>query len=106
VTTREAVKEVKMGLADIPKELSKVSKEHLDMEIARAGMIAELDAISLYEQMAAMTENQLLKKVLLDVACEEKTHMGEFQAMLLMYDQEQQKELEGGRKEVEEMKAS
>jgi len=93
-------------LSDIPKELSKVDKEHRDMEIARAGMIAELDAINLYEQMAAMTDNVLLKKVLLDIAREEKTHMGEFQTVLLMEDQEQVRELEGGREEVEEMKDS
>lgn len=93
-------------LSDIPKELSKVDKEHRDMEIARAGMIAELDAINLYEQMAAMTDNVLLKKVLLDIAREEKTHMGEFQTVLLMEDQEQVTELEGGREEVEEMKGS
>jgi rubrerythrin len=99
------MKEVEM-LSDIPKELSKVDKEHRDMEIARAGMIAELDAINLYEQMAAMTDNVLLKKVLLDIAREEKTHMGEFQTVLLMEDQEQVRELEGGREEVEEMKDS
>ena len=42
-------------LADIPKRLEGVSKEDLDKEILRVGMIAELDAVSLYEQMAAMT---------------------------------------------------
>ena len=93
-------------LSDIPKELSKVDKDHLDMEIARAGMIAELDAINLYEQMAALTDNMLLKKVLLDIAREEKTHLGEFQAVLLIKDAQQVKELEEGREEVEEMESS
>ncbi|OFW58566.1 MAG: rubrerythrin [Actinobacteria bacterium RBG_19FT_COMBO_54_7] len=93
-------------LSDIPKELSKVDKDHLDMEIARAGMIAELDAINLYEQMAALTDNVLLKKVLLDIAREEKTHLGEFQAVLLIKDAQQVKELEEGREEVEEMESS
>ncbi len=76
----------------------------MDKEICRAGMIAELDAINLYEQMAAMTENEKIKKVLLDIAKEEKTHMGEFQALLLEIDEEQVKELEEGKKEVEEIK--
>jgi rubrerythrin len=40
--------------------------------------------------------------VLLDVAKEEKTHVGEFQALLLLLDPEQTEELEAGRKEVEE----
>jgi len=91
-------------LSDIPKKLEKVKKEDLDKEICRAGMIAELDAINLYEQMAAMTENEKIKKVLLDIAKEEKTHMGEFQALLLEIDEEQVKELEEGKKEVEEIK--
>lgn len=90
-------------LSDIPKNLGKIKKEDLDKEILRAGMIAELDAINLYEQMAAMTENKNIKKILLDIAKEEKTHTGEFQALLLELDAEQKKELEEGKKEVEEL---
>ncbi len=89
-------------LSEIPRNLEKVKKEDLDREILRAGIIAELDAINLYEQMAAMAQNEDIKKVLLDIAREEKTHMGEFQTLLLKEDKEQVKELEAGRKEVEE----
>jgi rubrerythrin len=91
-------------LSEIPKDLSKMSQDELNREICRAGMIAELDAVNLYEQLAAMSDNKLLKDVLLDIAKEEKTHLGEFQALLLMLDAEQVKELEDGREEVEEMK--
>ena len=35
-----------------------------------AGIIAELDAISLYEQMAASAQNDSIEKALLDVAGE------------------------------------
>jgi len=66
-------------------------------------MIAELDAINLYEQLAAMTQNKDLKTVLMDIAKEEKTHAGEFQTLLLKYDPEQEKELGAGRKEVQEL---
>ncbi len=90
-------------LSKIPIALEKMSKKDLDREILRAGIIAELDAINLYEQMAAMTPNENIKKVLLDIAGEEKTHMGEFQALLLKEDKEQLKELEKGKKEVEEL---
>ena len=90
-------------LSQIPFDLNKMKKEDLDKEIARIGMIAELDAINLYEQLAAMCENKKLKKVLLDVAKEEKTHVGEFQTLLLEMDKEQVKELEKGKKEVEEI---
>jgi rubrerythrin len=37
----------------------------------------------------------------LDIAKEEKTHVGEFLTLLLEEDREQQKELEQGKKEVE-----
>jgi rubrerythrin len=94
--------EVANMMSEIPLNLSKVSKETLDKEICRAGMIAELDAISMYEQMAAMTENVSIKKMLLDIAKEEKTHLGEFQTLLLMEDKQQEKELEAGKKEVQD----
>lgn len=90
-------------MSDIPIDLDKVKKEDLDKEILRVGIIAELDAVNLYEQLAAMTENKGIKRLLLDIAKEEKTHVGEFQAMLLKIDKEQVKELEKGKKEVEEL---
>jgi rubrerythrin len=90
-------------LSKIPIELDKIKKEELDNEILRVGIIAELDAINLYEQLAAMTSNEVIKKILLDIAKEEKTHVGEFQTMLLKKDSEQVKELEEGKKEVEEL---
>ncbi|TSA11392.1 MAG: rubrerythrin, partial [Deltaproteobacteria bacterium] len=68
----------------------------------REAIITELDAINLYEQMAALNQNKNLRKILVDVAGEEKTHVGEFQALLLEEDKEQAEELEEGRKEVEE----
>lgn len=90
-------------LSKIPVDFEKLKKEDLDKEILRAGIIAELDAINLYEQMAAATNNKYIRKTLLDIAKEEKTHVGEFQALLLKLDAEQKKELEQGRKEVEEL---
>jgi len=89
-------------LSDLPIDIEKVSKENIDAEILRVGMIAELDAVNLYEQMAAMTQDKDIKKILLDIAKEEKTHIGEFQALLLERDKEQVKELEEGKKEVAE----
>jgi rubrerythrin len=91
-------------LSAIPINLERIAKQDLDKEILRAGIVAELDAINLYEQLAAMTENRNIKRILLDIAKEEKTHAGEFQALLLEADKEQEKGLEEGRKEVDEMK--
>jgi rubrerythrin len=90
-------------LSKIPIDLERIKKEGLDKEILRTAIIAELDAINLYEQMADMTRNGNIKKVLLDIAREEKTHVGEFQALLLIEDKEQVQELEEGKKEVQEL---
>jgi rubrerythrin len=90
-------------LSEIPINLEKIKKEDLDKEILRAGIIAELDAINLYEQMAAMTGREDIRKILLDIAKEEKTHVGEFQTVLLELDKEQGRELEEGGKEVREL---
>ena len=89
-------------MSKLPIDLEKVEKEKIDKEILRVGIIAELDAINLYEQLAAKAQSEDIKKVLLDIAKEEKTHVGEFQALLLKLDEEQVKELEAGKKEVEE----
>ncbi len=90
-------------LSKIPVVLDKVRKRDMDKEILRAAVIAELDAINLYEQMAAVTTDDNIRRVLLDVAKEEKTHVGEFQTLLLRLDKQQEEELESGRKEVEEL---
>jgi len=92
-------------LSRIPIDLERIriKKEDIDKEILRAGIIAELDAINLYEQMAAMTGREDIRKILLDIAKEEKTHVGEFQALLLELDKEQKRELEEGGEEVKEL---
>jgi len=90
-------------LSNIPINLDKVKNEEIDKEILRVGIIAELDAVNLYEQLAAMTSNNNIKMLFLDIAKEEKTHVGEFQALLLTLDKQQAQELEKGKKEVEEL---
>jgi rubrerythrin len=90
-------------LSQIPVDFNKVKKEKLNNEILRAAIIGELDAINLYEQLAALTDNKDISKVMLDIAKEEKTHVGELQTMLLRLDQEQAQELEQGKKEVQEL---
>jgi len=90
-------------LSKIPINLDRIKKEDLDKEILRSAMIAELDAINLYEEMGGMTQDKRLRELLLDVAREEKTHLGEFQALLLKKDLQQKNELDEGKKEVEEL---
>lgn len=90
-------------LSKEPIDLNRVNEKDIDKEILRLGIIAELDAINLYEQLAAKAKNENVKKVMLEVAKEEKEHVGEFQSMLFDMDPEQVEEYEKGKKEVEEM---
>lgn len=90
-------------LSQLPVNIAKTKKEDINKEILRAGMIAELDAVSFYEQMAALTEDENIKKVLLNIAKEEKTHIGEFETLLLRIDREQVSENEKAKKEIEEL---
>jgi rubrerythrin len=90
-------------MSQILVDFTKLKQEDLNKEILRAAIIAELDAVSLYEQLAVLTDKEHIRAVLMEVAREEKTHVGEFQTMLLRLDQEQVQELEHGREEVEEL---
>lgn len=90
-------------LEKTPIKLDALPKEHLHVNLLRLGLIAELDAINLYEQLSAMADDPAIKQVFLDVAKEEKEHVGEFQTLLLRYDKEQVEELAEGKEEVEEM---
>ena len=89
-------------MSQIPLDLDKLDKTIIDKEILRVGIIAELDAVNLYEQLAAKAQDKNIKSMLLDIAKEEKTHVGEFQALLLNRDKQQLEELDEGKKEVKE----
>ena len=90
-------------LAKFPPDSAKLSKVMMDRELLRLGIIAELDAIDLYEQLASATEDKMIKTVFLDIAKEEKTHVGEFLTLLLEKDEEQTKELAKGKEEIMEL---
>ena len=64
---------------------------------------AEYEAIQLYQQTAESTDNELAKKVLIDIANEEKEHAGEFLRLLRELDPEEEKFYKEGYEEVEEM---
>lgn len=90
-------------LQELPRKLEGLDPKLRDLEILRLGIIAELDAINLYEQMANLASDPKIKAALMDIAREEKTHVGEFETLLLKMDQEQVKEMEKGKEEIEEM---
>jgi rubrerythrin len=90
-------------LSTIPFKMENLNKDSLEKEILRVAIIAELDAINLYEQLSSLTNNENLKKVFLDIAKEEKTHFGEFLSFLNMLDIEGKEEILKGEKEVKEL---
>ncbi len=92
-------------MSEIPKGFGKIKEEDprkSDTEIARIGLIAELDAINLYEQLEAIARDPILKKTLKEIAMEEKVHVGEFLEILKRLDPEQVKAIEDGANEVKE----
>jgi rubrerythrin len=77
-----------------------------DTELARsirANIAAEMEAIHLYQGHAEATDNELAKKVLLDIADEERVHVGEFQKLLKILVDDEEALLEKGSAEVTEM---
>lgn len=80
----------------------KLTREELAQAL-RLSIIAELDAVNLYLQLASCTDDQAAKKVFEDIAKEEKTHIGEFLALLKSLDQEQVEELAAGAEEVSKL---
>jgi len=80
-------------------------KKFDSLEVAdalRLAIIAELDAISLYLQLAKYVDDERVRKVFEDVAREEKAHFGEFLALLKTYDSGLEAELKAGAEEVRE----
>lgn len=77
-----------------------------DSELARAirlNLAAEQEAIHLYLSHADATDNELAKKVLRDIADEEREHVGEFQRLLNILLPDEEKFLAEGAEEVDEM---
>lgn len=71
-----------------------------DEEILRISISAELSAVNLYQELSELTSNPKLKRVLLDIAREEKVHIGEFEALLDIIDEEYEASIEEGKQEV------
>jgi len=79
----------------------KLTKEELIRAI-RLMVSAEYEAVQLYTQVAESTDNQLAKKVLIDIANEERVHAGEFLRLLKQLAPDEEKFYKEGAKEVEQ----
>jgi rubrerythrin len=79
----------------------KISKIELVRAI-RFFIAAEYEAIQMYMQIAEATDEHLAKKVLVDIANEEKVHAGEFLRLLKELAPDEEGFYKKGAKEVEE----
>ena len=89
-----------------PFSVLKSDRKLTNKELVRAirfMIAAEYEAIQLYQQTAESTDDELAKKVLIDIANEEKEHAGEFLRLLRELDPEEEKFYKEGYDEVEEM---
>jgi len=69
----------------------------------RMNVAAEEEATALYEAHAYATDNLVARKVLLDIANEERVHVGEFLALLEILTGDENAWMANGAQEVKEM---
>lgn len=82
----------------------KLTHEELIRAI-RLNLAAEHEAIHLYMAHAEATDHPLARKVLIDVANEERVHAGEFERLLEILTGDEARWVAEGREEVDEMAA-
>ncbi len=80
----------------------KLTKSELIRAI-RMMIASEYEAIQLYMQLAESTDDELAKKVLTDIADEERVHAGEFLRLLKHLAPDEETFYKEGAEEVEEM---
>jgi len=78
-------------------------KDMSDVQLCRKGMVEEIKAINLYEQMAAQATDARVRELLLDIAEEEKVHMVEFEELMERLDPSWEEVEEEGEQESEDM---
>lgn len=89
--------------ANVPQK--KMTNEELIRAI-RMDLCAEEEATSLYMAHAEATDNPLARKVFIDIANEERVHVGEFNELINILTQgEENAWIENGVEEVREMAA-
>jgi rubrerythrin len=86
--------------------IGNVPRRMTEEELIRAlrlALASEEEAVAIYTAQAEACANPLAKKVLLDIANEEREHAGEFQELLDRLAENEKELMNNGRREVEEM---
>jgi rubrerythrin len=84
--------------------LNTVDDDSDDNELLRQALIAEADAVNLYVQLARRADKETTRRLLIDLADEERVHIGEIQRVLGTVDSDQKKANSEADSEVEEKK--
>ncbi len=85
---------------DVQQE-AKISGERL-CDALRLAIIAEVDAITLYRQIAEASADKVVAEVFREVADEEKEHLGEFMYLLRRCDENLDEMMKHGEEEVKD----
>ena len=91
------------GAADAVDSIMQGKPKNIDLRALRLAIMAEYEAINLYERMADTVRSPKIKKMLLDVANEEKVHIGEFEHLLEMLDKDHEPHEDKGEDEAKDL---
>ena len=81
-----------MTLVELTKPEIRV-QEHYDQDLIRSALIAELDAISLYQSHLEHLNDETAKKVVGHIIDEEKEHSAELYCLLMKLDKMQEEKM-------------
>lgn len=110
--TREQTRTVISGYLKRAAEFTDISaifnagKQLSNKELARAirlSIASEHDAVHLYELIAESVSDPHIKRIFQDIANEEKVHDGEFQKLLSIVDPENERYVQEGKEEANEI---
>ena len=90
------------GIGNLMTPEGKLDERELS-RVIRLAIAAELDAVHLYELIVDSSDNSIIKKVLQDIADEEKVHASELNELLSHFDSDNNKFIEDGKKEVKDL---
>jgi len=68
----------------------------------RLSLCAEEEATHLYDTIAEYVNDEKIKKIMKNVADEEQVHIGEFQKLLDIYEEDEMERIEEGKEEAQE----
>jgi hypothetical protein len=88
------------GIGNLLTPEGKLDERELS-RVIRLAIAAELDATHLYELIVDSSDDETVKKVLQSISNEEKVHASELNELLDIFDKENKKFVEDGKKEVE-----